>query len=331
MASTGGVVKVEKYEIEKFNGKNDFSYWRMQMKNLLISQKLHKVLSGKARKSKDMSDEDWEELDLEARASIMLCLDRDVAFLVDGEKTAATVWTKLESNFMTKTLTNRIYLKSRLYTCKMEEGSSIRQYINKFDRCISDLKDIDVEVGDEDQALLLLLSLPKSYENLVQTLMLVGDTLTMDETRTSLLADDLRKIATGGMATSGNNEQAQGLFVRGRSNDRGKGRRGKSKSNSRPPAERKCYKCGESGHYRANCPNKRVAWKKNKNNKDTRKVQEKQEAGYASEEGAVMIVILSLVKEKSQIGGFSILVALTICVRIESGLLLIETSKVEPY
>lgn len=254
------------------------------MKNLLISQKLHKILSGKAKKNEDMADEDWEELDLEARASIMLCLERDVTFLVDGEKTTEAVWTKLESNFMTKTLTNRIYLKSKLYTCKMKEGLSIREYINKFDRCISNLKDIDEEVGDEDQTLLLLLSLPKSYENLVQTLMLVGDTFTMDETKTLLLADDLRKIAIGSMATSGDNEQAHGLFVRGGNSERGKNKGEKSRSSSRPLAEKKCFKCGERGHFKVNCPNKKVVWEKNKNN-NTRKVQEKQEVGYAFEEG----------------------------------------------
>lgn len=285
MTSTSGTVKVGKYEIEKFNGKNDFSYWRMQMKNLLVSQKLHRALAGKEKKHKDMSDEDWEELDLEARASIILCLERDVAFLVDGEVTAAGVWLKLEANFMTKTLTNRIYLKSKLYTCKMDEGTPIREYINKFDRCISDLKDIDVKVDDEDQALLLLLSLPKSYENLIQTLMLVGDNLTIDETRTSLLADDLRKIATSDMATSGNKDQAQGLFVRGRSNERGKGKGGKSRSSSRSLAERACFKCGELGHFKANCSNKRAEWKKNKNNNNNNngKVKGQQEAGYASE------------------------------------------------
>ena len=35
MASTSSNVKVGKYKIEKFNGKNDFFYWRMQIKNLL--------------------------------------------------------------------------------------------------------------------------------------------------------------------------------------------------------------------------------------------------------------------------------------------------------
>src|ERR1044072_9249349 len=124
MASSSGTVKVGKYEIEKFNGKNAFAYWRMQMKNLLISQKLHKTLA--EQKPESMKDKDWEELVLEARAAIILCLERDVAFLVNEEATAVGVWSKLEKNFMTKTLTNRIYLKSKLYTCKMEERTSIQ-------------------------------------------------------------------------------------------------------------------------------------------------------------------------------------------------------------
>jgi hypothetical protein len=66
----------------------------------------------------------------------------------------------------------------------MDEGTSIRDYVNKFNTIISDLKDIEVKIDEEDQALMLLLSLPDSYENLIQTLF-VGDTLTMDETRTS--------------------------------------------------------------------------------------------------------------------------------------------------
>ena len=86
------------------------------MKNLLISQRLHKALAGKTKKRKDMSDEDWEELDLEARASIILCLEKDVALLVGHEESAATVWEKLEANLITKILTNKIYLNSKLFT-----------------------------------------------------------------------------------------------------------------------------------------------------------------------------------------------------------------------
>lgn len=53
-----------------------------------------------------MKDEKWEELDLEARKTIILCLEMDVAFLVNEEATTIGVWAKLETNFMTKMLTN---------------------------------------------------------------------------------------------------------------------------------------------------------------------------------------------------------------------------------
>lgn len=175
---------------------------------------------------------------------------------------------------MTKTLTNRIYLKSKLYTCKMEEGTSIQDYVNKFDRIISDLKDIDVKINEEDQTLMLLLSLPESYENLVQTLILVGDTLTMDEKRTSLLANDLRNVATSGMSSCGreHREQAQGLFdTRGGTNERGQGGRRKYKLKSNAPGERTCFKCGEHGHFKENCSNKRVLFKKQTNNNNNSK------------------------------------------------------------
>ncbi|KAI5407880.1 hypothetical protein KIW84_053935 [Lathyrus oleraceus] len=68
----------------------------------------------------------------------------------------------------------------------------------------------------------------------------------MDETRTSLLADDLRKVATSGMSSSSGREQAQGLFVtRGRTNERGQGRGRKSRSKSRAPVDKACFKCGK--------------------------------------------------------------------------------------
>ncbi|CAO2827729.1 unnamed protein product [Amaranthus hypochondriacus] len=169
MASTSENVKVGKSEIEKFNGKNNSSCWRMQMKTILISQNLHTALLGKEKMAVDMKHEDWEELDLEAHAAMILCLERDVAFLVNEEATTPGVSAKLENNFMTKIITNRIYSKSKLYTCKMEKNTLFQDYVNKFDRIVVNSKEIDVKIDDKYQTLFLLISLSKSYENLVQT------------------------------------------------------------------------------------------------------------------------------------------------------------------
>lgn len=60
--------------------------------------------------------------------------------------------------------------------------------------------------------------------------MIVCDTLTMEETRTSLLGYDLQKVATSGMSSRGkeHRKHAQGLFsTRERTNKRVKARDGR--------------------------------------------------------------------------------------------------------
>lgn len=65
----------------------------------------------------------------------------------------------------------------------MEEGTSIKDHISSFTKIILDLKSIDVKIDEEDQAVMLLCSLPPSYENLVDTMMFAKDTLTLEEVK----------------------------------------------------------------------------------------------------------------------------------------------------
>lgn len=38
-----------KFEVEKFNGKNNFQLWKLNMHDLLVQQGLHKTLDGKGK------------------------------------------------------------------------------------------------------------------------------------------------------------------------------------------------------------------------------------------------------------------------------------------
>jgi hypothetical protein len=44
-------------------------------------------------------------------ATIRLCLGDDVMYHVMDEESSAAVWLKLESRYMSKSLTNKLYLK----------------------------------------------------------------------------------------------------------------------------------------------------------------------------------------------------------------------------
>jgi hypothetical protein len=69
-----------KFEIEKFNGKNNFEIWKVKMHDLLVQQGVVKTLLGKSKKPVTISDEEWEEIDARALSAIRLCLADDVLF-----------------------------------------------------------------------------------------------------------------------------------------------------------------------------------------------------------------------------------------------------------
>ena len=116
---------------------------------------------------------DWKDLEAKVAKTIRLYLDDDVMYHVMDEESPTTIWLKLESRYMSKSLTNKLYLKQKLYGLKMTDDLDLSQHINVFNQIISDLKRVDVKFEDEDNALMLLNSLPASstYENLVTTLM----------------------------------------------------------------------------------------------------------------------------------------------------------------
>ena len=61
-------------------------------------------------KPKEMSDPDWKELETKAVSTIRLCLADEVMVRVIDEESPAAVWTKLESHYMSKSLTNKLFI-----------------------------------------------------------------------------------------------------------------------------------------------------------------------------------------------------------------------------
>ncbi|KAL6311694.1 hypothetical protein AAG906_006513 [Vitis piasezkii] len=92
-----------------------------------------------------MDDMDWKDLEAKVATTIRLCLADDVMYHVMDE-----------DRYMSKSLTNKLYLKQKLYGLKMVESLDLSQHINVFNQIISDLKRIDVKFEDEDKALMLL-------------------------------------------------------------------------------------------------------------------------------------------------------------------------------
>lgn len=60
---------------------------------------------------------------------------------------------------MSKSLTNKLYMKQKLYGLKMQEGSDLQWHINVFNHIIIDLLRLDVKIKDKDKAMIVFFCL----------------------------------------------------------------------------------------------------------------------------------------------------------------------------
>jgi hypothetical protein len=52
-------------------------------------------------------------------ATIRLCLNDDMMYLIMDEESPMVVWAKLENQYMSKSLSNKLYPKKKLSSLKM--------------------------------------------------------------------------------------------------------------------------------------------------------------------------------------------------------------------
>ncbi|KAE8673805.1 hypothetical protein F3Y22_tig00111772pilonHSYRG00229 [Hibiscus syriacus] len=183
-----------------------------RVKDLLAQQGILKAL--RPIKLVVMEEDDWEELQQRVAGTIRLCLADEVMYHVMHLSSPDEIWRKLESQFMSKSLTTKLYLKQRLYGLKMQDDHDLAQHVNVFNQIVSDLARLDVKIEDEDRAMIMLYSLPPSYEHMVTTLTYGKETINVEEITAALLAQNQQK------QNAGENSQADSLYVKG-NRDRG--------------------------------------------------------------------------------------------------------------
>ncbi|GJR73110.1 retrovirus-related pol polyprotein from transposon TNT 1-94 [Tanacetum coccineum] len=119
---------ITRFDIENFDGKNDFGLWQVKVRALFVHTGYDAALE-------------------------TLPADMEAAEKADLMKKACGIWTKLTSLYMTKSLANRLYLKKKLYAYYMSQGTKLSDHIDEFIKLILDLVNIDIEIEDKDQAL----------------------------------------------------------------------------------------------------------------------------------------------------------------------------------
>lgn len=134
------------------------------------------------------------------------------------------MWKKLGDFYKGKSLVNKLFLRKKLYSLKISEGTFVEDHLNYFNMIIVELTSVGDAIKDEDHCMLLLCSLLDTWDHLVMAIWNTSTQFKMEDVVSSLLSKEAQRKSSK-MAK-------EALVVRGKSKekDKKKGKKSKSKS-----------------------------------------------------------------------------------------------------
>ena len=146
-----------------------------------------------------MTEEKWKLKDRQVLGLIRLTLSRNVAFNIVKEKSTSGLLKALSNMYEKPSAMNKVYLMRRLFYLQMSETRSVSDHINEFNMIVSQLNFVDINFGDEIKALILMPSLPESWDTVVAAISSFrgSEKLKFDEIHDVVLSKSIRKREVG--------------------------------------------------------------------------------------------------------------------------------------
>ncbi|GKE28492.1 retrovirus-related pol polyprotein from transposon TNT 1-94 [Tanacetum coccineum] len=92
--------EMSKFSIPIFDGKMDFTVWKMTIEDVLVQQGIDEALEEK--KPVEMKDDVWKTMQKKASSTIRLALAPEIKYSVLKEKTPKDIWDKLTNIYASK-------------------------------------------------------------------------------------------------------------------------------------------------------------------------------------------------------------------------------------
>ncbi|KAE8661680.1 hypothetical protein F3Y22_tig00113725pilonHSYRG01810 [Hibiscus syriacus] len=176
-----------------------------------------------------MKNEDWALFDRQALGVVRLTLSRNIAFNIAKEKTTAGLMAALSR-------------------------ASVAQHLNELNTITTQLTSVETEFDDEIRALILLSSLPDSWNATVTTVSSSSGNskLKFDDVQDLVLSEEIRQRESGEASSSSalHTESRGRTSKRNLNRGRSKSRRGKSITEKK---DFNYYNCDKKSHFKRDC------------------------------------------------------------------------------
>lgn len=241
--------------------KDNYETWKMQVEALLTKNDLWEYVSGEKLFPNEETGTDataaasvrtrteWAKADKKAKSDLILSIHPTELQHVRGCTTSREVWLKLESIYASKGPARKATLLKQLMLQKLNEGGDVRDHMNRFFDAVDRLAAMDVQVHKDLLAIMLLYSLPASYENFRCAIESRDELPSVDALKVKILEEsDVRKQS--------NVVEMTGALAAGSNGNRRRQWLDKKNEKSVPVGifKGKCYKCGMQGHKSPDCP-----------------------------------------------------------------------------
>lgn len=262
--------------IESLN-RDNYDTWRMHMEAILVKNDAWTYISGECSKpalivgnmDSETAVKSWEKFDAKAKSEIILAISPSELKQVKGCTTSREVWLKLEGIYQSKGPARKATLLKQLMLQKMEEGADIRGHVNRFFDVVDKLQEMEVEINADLLAIMMLYSLPSSFENFRCAIESRDQLPTPDVLRVKIVEESEVRSKD----TNASTNASDAMLVKNKKNTqwRGHGRNGKKKYGDEESDPKKkeeghkkfsfrCHKCGKfAGHKAADCRSKNMS------------------------------------------------------------------------
>ncbi len=241
-----------KNQLPIFNGKN-YTLWKFKLKALLTASKLWDIITevGKPAEKADKFAT-WQESADKVTSIIVTSVNNIECAKIVNARTPKEMIDIYDAQYINKSVQNKILLKKQLHTLKMQEGGDLQAHLAAVDTLFAELSSIGADTVDEDRVIILMVSLPESYANVIQALELMPN-LSYQAVKNALTNSDLLRKAgtTAPNTTMYTRDQCQRPLPR------------PPATKNRSTQERNtdqgvvCEFCGGKGHNESRCYTKR--------------------------------------------------------------------------